>query len=386
MAERLKFTKAVLTKLEPAAQRRHVYDTECPGLTLLITPSGSKVFYRYGRINGAPRRVRLGEFPALTVDDARTAARQVTGQIAEGKDPASSRRQAKSPATIGDVFDWWLENHAKLRKRTWKEDEKRFKLYLEEWRGLRLSTVTKTMVTERHNAVAKSRGPGAANRQLDYLRVIFKTAIDHDWTAADPTRTVKRFPRQKRKRYLKPHEMEAFFAAVASINQRPQDMLMLCLWTGQRRGNVQSMQWAEVDIDGRMWHIPASKFKTKTAHTVPLVEQAITILDRRWKDRDPHSPWVFPTHSAAGHLMWPREAWKMVLERSKLADLRIHDLRHTMASWQVTTGTALPIVSEMLGHSSASSTSRYAHVDLSAVRQSASTASDAIEAAGTKKS
>ena len=384
--ERIRFTKAQLEKLQPGKVRRYVYDETCPSLAMGIMPTGTKVFYRYGRIHGRTKRIRIGTFPQVSIDDARDAARQHSGEIASGKDPSVGRIK-KRTRTVLDVFRFWLENHAKINNRTWAGDERRFELYLTDWKDRPIDSVPKADVIERQTMAKNTRGPIAANRQLRILRAIYQTAIEHDWVTVDPTAGVKAFPRKSRTRFLKADELQAFLTEVITL-ERPttRDCLLCCLWTGQRRGNVAAMRWDELDLDAGTWRIPAEKFKNKREHFLPLSKPAVEILQRRFESRDPACPWVFPGGGKSGHLECPKAAWATILKNTGLADLKIHDLRHTMASWQVSTGSSLALIGALLGHRAPSSTAIYAHADVGPVRASVDAAAAAMQATAKKKS
>src|SRR5262249_44116161 len=155
------------------------------------------------------------------------------------------------------------------------------------------------------------------------------------------------------------------------------------LWTGARRGNVQRMRWQQLDLDRAVWKIPGEQFKTRKPLDVALCPEALEILKRR--RREVAGEWVFPSHGASGHLIEPKGGWDRLRERSGLADLRIHDLRHTLASWQAANGASLHIIGKSLGHARAETTRRYSHLDLDPIRASVEAAARAIADAGKAK-
>jgi len=388
MPEKFRFTKPALTDLKPRDKRWYGYDESCPGLAICVTPSGAKTFYRCGRLAGRGVRVKLGEFPEMTVDQARVKAAKVAGQLASGKNPIAEARENREQKTVKDAFEWYLENVSKPQKITWQRDQRRFDRTCKGWLTRPLASLTRAEIVERFNAIGKKSGGGAANAFLDLMRNIYSSAIDNGWVTINPIGKVERFPKPQRERFLDAYELAKWFDAVNSLQREvTRDFFFLLLWTGARRENVMSMRWEEVDMQAALWLIPAEKFKgrksRKKSHTIPLSSQAMTILTRRREATV--SPWVFPGQSKSGRMTDPSAAWAQIVARSGLRDIRIHDIRRTLASWQAMGGSSLLVIGKMLGHSSAESTQIYARLQLGPVRDSMTAASNAIEAAGEKK-
>jgi integrase len=160
------------------------------------------------------------------------------------------------------------------------------------------------------------------------------------------------------------------------------DFMMMSLLTGARRANVQAMMWLDVNVDRGTWRIPSTK--TGEAVTVPLCPEAVEILRRRQKLAG--GQWVFPSaKSSSGHYVEPQRAWRGLLKRARITDLRLHDLRRTLGSWQAATGANLPVIGKTLGHKHQSTTAIYARLDLDPVRQAVNRATEAMFRAGEKK-
>jgi len=183
---------------------------------------------------------------------------------------------------------------------------------------------------------------------------------------------------------LKGDELPRFFAALAAEEDELfRDFFSVTLYTGARRWNVLSMRWADVDLESATWVIPAADFKTRRPMHVVLSIEALEILKRR--KQHAVTEWVFPSRGKKGHLVEPKTAWERLRERSGLKDLRIHDLRRTLGSWQAAGGSSLPVIGKSLGHTQASTTQIYARLDLEDVRLSVAKATAAIKAASDKK-
>ena len=127
----------------PAGQRDiHVYDERTPGLAFRVMASGVKGFYFVHRVQGRAKRLRIGG-SELPVEMARRIAGKWNGEVAQGMDPVEQRRKDRAnSATLGDLVDHFIETHAKPHKKTWADDEAMVKLYLDDWKPRRLSSIT----------------------------------------------------------------------------------------------------------------------------------------------------------------------------------------------------------------------------------------------------
>jgi integrase len=377
---RFPFTIKRLEELPPPPfGREYHYDSQQPGLACCVTAAGGKTYYLYRKIDGRPERIRLGAFPAVSIDAARKAVREIVGEIAAGRDPAEERRARREVPTIGDLFNHWLA-HAKERKRTWSEDERQYESFLKRWSGRKLSAVKRGDVQKLHSEVGETHGHYAANRMLALVRAMFNKAPELGWDGPNPATGVARFAEETRDRFLQPDEFHRFFEALEQEpNTTARDFILLALWTGARRSNVAEMRWEDVSFDLALWRIPQTKSGEPVV--VPLVEPALEILRARRRFAN-GSPWVFPSNGKTGHLVEPKSAWKRVLERSGLHDLRLHDLRRTLGSWQALSGASLQTIAKTLGHKSTAVTHVYSRLTVAAVRASVETATAAMIQAG----
>lgn len=381
MPKKINFTKAALEGLLDLhdGERITVSDLKQPGLIAELRPGGSLSFYFYKWGNGKPHKVKIGGFPEWTVDAARKETQRKIVVVAAGGDPSAERREKRAEWTLGDLWEHYLEHHAKPHKRSWREDEAQWKRYLTGWRKRQLSEIKKSDVQGLHNRLGKDSGPYAANRLRSLLHSMFNVAADAGWNGANPVRGVKKFPEHKRERFLRADELPKFFKALEDeTSATVRDFVKVALLTGARKGNVQAMRWDQLVLDRAEWVIPLTK--AGESQTVHLPAAAVEILRER-QDGSKKDPWVFPGKGASGHLVDPTRIWKEILARAGLPGLRIHDLRRTLGSWQAATGASLPIIGKSLGHRNASTTQIYARLDLDPIRASVDTAALAILAA-----
>jgi integrase len=432
MATRLQFTKAAIQALPraPAGKRATYRDTKIPALQLRVTPAGVKTFSVFRRVKGGgPERITVGNFRNTTVEQARKRAGQINSAIDGGANPAAAKRAHKSEMIFAELFREYLERHAKPRKRSWREDESKYNLYLVKSLGpKKLSGIGRNEIAIVHSAVTAQAKPVTANRVLALISSVFGWAVSAGLWDANPAKGIRRNPERSRDRFLQAHELPRFYAALApEPNETIRDYFLLSLLTGARRANVLAMKWAEIDFERAEWRIPRTK--NDDPQTIPLTPEAVAILDQRRPGAT--SVYVFPGGGRSGHLIEPKNGWRRIFDRDELAQLaalihgagrqfeaaegesltdalsrakrdakrlrldtakarianvRIHDLRRTLGSWQARTGASLSIIGKSLSHKSVQTTAIYSRLDIDPVRASVERATSAmLVAAGVKK-
>lgn len=389
---KFKFTDARLRKLEHdgSKKRLYFYDILHSGLTLQITPAGTKTFQfrRWDKSRKRTANVILGRYGALSLNQARKQSAELLVQLNNGIDIVNDAQSLANEPTLNDLFEKWLEHHAKPHKKTWDEDQRRYNLYCKKPLGNKqLSWFTTDRIRKWHHDITKtvkSRGgkvrsqdstgnkeeiknyisPTTANRALALLSTIFNQ-LDHN----NPCKGVKKFKEISRDRFLEKHELRRFFNALNApeTHQDLRDYLLLSLLTGARRSNVLAMKWSDISTEQRMWIIPANESKNGEAMPVPLLPLVQEILERRKKTAA--SIFVLPGKGKTGHYVEPKKGWKSLIKRAGIKDTWLHDLRRTMGSYLTMTGANLPIISKTLGHKSQATTAIYARSDYDPVRE-----------------
>src|SRR5580765_487148 len=138
---KLNFTKKAIDSLVPSESRIYFYDEQVRGLALAVDPSGRKTFLLYRKVQGRPERVKIGVFPDMSIEGARTQAQGMNVVIAQGGNPAQERRSVRAEMTLQELFDTFLLLYAKDHKRTWKSDQWTFEKYLHGWKLKKLSSI-----------------------------------------------------------------------------------------------------------------------------------------------------------------------------------------------------------------------------------------------------
>jgi len=375
------FTKQALLALKPPAKGRlYVHDTRESGLSVYLTPNGIITFYVRKRIHGRDERVVIGRYPETTLEQARAKALVIKAQVAQGKDPIEDKRRLRDDVTFFGMFQEYMERYSKKQKRSWQYDEREVNKFLAHWFKRKASSITKQEIQIQHERIRDEHGLYQANRLLERISSIFNRAIEWGWQGSNPAQGIRKFREKSRDRFLQPDELPRFFMALeAEDNQTARDYIMLSLLTGGRKSNVLAMRWEDISFHRAEWRIPETK--NGDPLTVALSSQAMDILNNR--KTDAASEWVFPSSdSASGHLADPKKAWQRILARAKINDLRIHDLRRSLGSWQASTGASGYVIGKSLGHKSQQATQIYARLNLDPVRESVERATQAMLAAG----
>jgi len=383
MAERINFTKRAIETIKPPKNGRlYVYDTRTPNLQVCVTAAGSKTFYRYGKVAGKPERIHIGRFPDVSVEQARRTCKDITGRLARGE--PVEQKPKRGGLTLRQLFELYLDGHAKPHKKTWQHDQYQFGKYLCDLAECKVANLTRQDVQAFHVAMGSEIGKTTANRVRALLSKLFTFAIENDLHPHNPCQGVRKFGERSRDRFVQADELPRLFASLdEEPNQTFADFVRIALFVGARRGNTQAMRWEELSFARREWRIPTTK--AGASHVSPLPIAAVEILERRQTDAN-GNPWVFPGRGKSGHLASPRKAWLRLCERAGIEGLTVHDLRRSLGSWQAATGATELIIGKTLGHAPGSkATSVYARLNLDPVRASIETATAAMLAAAAKE-
>jgi integrase len=407
MANRVEFKKQVIKAITPPESGRVTYyDTLIPKLACRLTAAGSKTFYVIKRADAGMAWVKLGTFPDMTVEQARKAAEEKLGEFAKGNNPAKAKREEKQKITLGQSFQNYFDLHVQPKGvktaadilATWqrflgdmpdepakKHGRKRQKHPAGvNWSSRKIDQIDVGEVRTLHVAIGATH-PVMANRVIEILSAVYGRAIYLGYKGTNPASGVEPFKEIKRDRFIQAEELPVFFTELA--NETSEDFkhfVLLSLLTGARRINVMSVRWEDVDLGAAIWRISDADSKNGEPMILPLSAEAVQVFEARNPQK---TGFVFPALSATGHITPPKKRWQNLLRRCGIDNLRIHDLRRSLGSWQAITGASLAIIGKSLGHKSAGATMIYARLNTDPVRASVGAATSAmLEAAGVKSS
>jgi integrase len=415
-----RLNKRTLDLLEPDPTKRAVvWDDQLKGFGVRIEPSGRKSFIvRYrpggGGRGASQREIVLGRYGVLSADEGRQAAKKLLAEVGAGTgaDPVEDKRKARRAETVNQLFEFYLNVYAPsvgLRASTIEGAETSFRLYVSPHIGtMKVADVAPSDLRRLHSAVLaqagktviartlgkfkkatpderkaaqaaipKNVGRYQANRVLAVVSKAMSLAVENGWRPDNPATFVKAIPEDKRERYMSDDELRRFMAACdAYEDQNASNALRLLLYTGARLREVLEATWDQFDLETGVWTKSSSHTKQKKAHRLELEGVSLDLL-RAMRAQSPFLNHLFPGASFTAPRVGLQRPWRWIRNHAKLEGVRIHDLRHTLASVMISTGTPLAVVGKALGHTRPATTARYAHIAEKAQRE-------ATRAAGVK--
>lgn len=409
----------------PEAEAYRLWDADLKGFGLKVSPHGVKtyfVWYRAGQGRSATRReytiARHGE---MTPEEARDEAAKVLARVRLGEDPQANRHRARREMNVAEFCDFYLaEGVATKKTATVATDTARIRAHIKPLLGKRpVSAVTSSDVakfmrdvaagktaaaakptikslrakglkgaalqaadTRKRTDAAATGGKGTASRTVGLLGAIFSFAVREGIRVDNPVRGVERFRDNQSQRFLSAAELLRLTGALKAaenlgVNKHGLNVIRLLALTGARKGEVEGLRWSEVDFERACLRLADSK---TGARVVPLGAAALLCLQGLpWSKT---SVFVFPAEGEdRRHYVGTPKVWERIRTAAELPNVRLHDLRHTYASFGAAGGLSLPLIAAILGHKDVKTTQQYAHLADSPVKAAADRTAAAIEGA-----
>jgi integrase len=401
-----RITKRVVDKLKVGQREYAIWDAQMPGFGVRVRPTGSKsyvVVYRAGTGRGAPvRRYTIASVGKITPEDARTRAKSILGQVAHGHDPAGEKTAERGALTISELADRFMAEHVEEKRKPGTAAFYRHVLnkIKSELGATKADKLTRASVARLHSKLRKT--PFQANRVLAAIGSMYGFAerVGVVSESMNPARRIEKFKEHRRERFLTGEELQRLGLAIREAETKgiPWDVdeakpkakhipktqnrftkidpfgaaaLRLLLFTGCRLREILHLKWEHVDLERGLLFLPESKSGRKTVILNAPAMAVLTNLERI-------GPYVVPGHRPERPRADLKRPWEAVSQRAGLDGVRIHDLRHTYASFGAGRGFGLPIIGKLLGHTQASTTQRYAHLDNDPLRRATERIGDAI--------
>ena len=365
---------ATLPGRVPASGGVYYFDTEIKGFMLEHRASGGATFYfRYRDAAGKVRMNNIGRVDEIALADARAKAHQMKQMVAEGGDPKLESHRFRDVPTLGEFVAERYLPYAKTRKRSWECDDSFLRNHvLPAFGACRMNRVTRSdVVAFHHSLLDKGYAAGTCNRALILLKFVYNCAIRWDILAptGNPCVGVDAFEDHgARERYLSQQEVGQLFDELdTNRNVQVGQVIRLLLYTGARKREVLDAKWDEIDWSRRLLMIPAARSKSKKVHYIPLSDAAIELLQSLPRRDD--IPWVFFNPKTKKPPVSIFYAWDSIRKKVGLSEVRLHDLRHSYASFLVNAGRSLYEVQKLLGHHDPKVTMRYAHLSPQAMQE-----------------
>ena len=349
-------------------------DRKVRGLVLRVTPAGLKTWsLRYRRKVDSKRiRMTLGEYPAISLSEARDEAMKIMAEVARRKDPAKERKRGdrSKPRTFGELAKRYIVDRVPDKRSGFKDEQMLNKDVLPDLEGEPLEEIKRVDITQILDRIIKRGAPIQANRTFEVIRQVFGYAVEKGFMDGSPIDRMKAPSKPRsRDRKLSHEEIRIFWRRViakAKMKWKTRMILRLCLVTGQRVDEVAGARGSELDLDKAEWHLPADRVKNASAHIVPLSALAVRLFKKALA-RAGEGDFVFPHPSTGSHITAHAVATAMRRSRDVFAFKRDgahrslafrreatpHDLRRTLASGLGELGFPRLIQDKVLNHVSA---------------------------------
>lgn len=365
-----KITKSFVDQVPLSQKGQILYcDTELSGFYLIVG-SRAKTYAAQRDMQGKSIRYTIGRHGHFTPDEARKIAKEKLYQMSVGINPAKKEHDVKDSITLEIVFENYLAARRSLKPRT-KEDYRYYvDKYLPEWKQTPVAEITKEMIVQRHMQIYEKSGLYAANKAMRILRVLYNHAYaTFDICPINPvmylTKVKAWYKEQRRRTYIKPHDLKGWWDAVHSLeNDTYRDFLLVLLFTGLRRSEAASLRWENVDFKDRTFTVPDTK--NGDPLTLPMSDYLHDIFESRWK-RYGNYAFVFPGSGEDGYLAEPKKGIYKVIERSGI-QFTCHDLRRTFITIAESLDLSSYALKRLINHRVTDVTGGYIIVDVERLR------------------
>ncbi len=364
----MRFTDRNIKALKPRDKRYDVFEDGRKGFGIRVSPTGGKSWIFVYRRNGKLSRVTIGNYPEINLADAHTEHARLRAILNKGRDPAIvvqtlKQEQIRAP-TVQQLVHVYLDRHAKVKKRSWQEDERiLMKDVIPRWGRCKAEDIRRRDVAVLMDDIMDRGSPIGANRTLACVRKMFNYAVERSILDVSPCVGVKAPGTESRRdRVLSEDEIQAFWQGLekSQITRPIQLTLKLQLVTAQRKGEMTSAEWSELDFRTDWWTIPAAKAKNKLAHRVPLSLLALELLEQI-KALSCGSCYLFPSPHGDKPLLPTSVDHAIRINRTAfdMKPFTPHDLRRTAASYMTAMGIPRLVVSKILNHAESNVTAVY---------------------------
>lgn len=383
-----------------------LWDDDLAGFGVIAFPSGAKTYIVQYRQNGQSRRYQVGKHGRLTPDEARSEAKKLLGLVETGFDPIAIKKNAREAPLLNEVAEDYLKLHvqAKRKSRTYDEYARIISQHILPSLGsMKMVDINRVDVACMHASVSQS-APVTANRAISIFSAIWSWASRRDIVSDtnNPAKGLERNREQAKERFLTseelgrlgdtlrlaeteglPWEVDEFHPKAKHfakpVNRRTRidpyalAAIRLLLLTGARLREILNAEWSQIDLERGILFLPDSKTGRKPIY---LSAAALTVLGQIHKIEN--NPFLIAGTKRGQPRTDLKKPWAAIKCSARLEGVRIHDLRHTFASFGAGAAIGLPIIGKLLGHTQPATTARYAHLDTDPLRRAVDHIGDTV--------
>lgn len=385
----MRFTDNGIKALKPKAERYEVWESGRTGFGVRVSPKGRKTWIYMYRFGGKARRLTLGAYPALPLSKARIKVAAAKDALDHGNDPGAAalaeKRAEREAATVSDLIKEYLERSAK-EKRSYGEIKRILDREVKpEWGRRKANSIRRRDVILLLDGIVDRGAPVMANRTLNWVRRMFNFGIPRDIVEVNPCVGIEApgGAEAGRERVLTDQEIRDLWNGLteADVTEATRLAIKLILVTAQRPGEVAGLVLPELDLDAKIWTLPAERTKNKRVHVVPLSSQALMLVgeamdlkkakQKAAKDagkNETNNDLLFPARGAEGSMTshalsraflrnravlgipLPAETEKVTRQQLRQMTYAPHDLRRTASTRMTELGFTRFIADRVLNH------------------------------------
>jgi integrase len=377
-----------------------------------MMPAGTGSYLiQYRNAHAQTRRLVIGRVGVLTPDEARTLAEDKLKAATKGGDPSAERHAIRKALTVAELAGLYqTEGPAEKPNKkasSWNADRSNITRHIVPLLGRKMAkSLTQADIarfqadvaagksaadvkTKKQGRAIVAGGKGTAARSLAVLGAMLEFGTGRGILSNNPAKGVKLYKGETKERFLSAVEVARLSDTLTAmeaegLNKNAAAAVRLLLLTGCRKDEILSLKWEHVDFERHCLRLPDSKTGAKV---VPLAAAALQLLANM--PRKENAVWVLPASQPAkatlskkgedaGHYTGLQKAWERIRKQAKLPGLRLHDLRHSFASFAIADGATLFMVGKVLGHKQSRTTEIYAHLADDPVRAVADRAANRI--------
>lgn len=358
----LNLTTKFIDTVPVSADRTEYFDTQVKGMALRVSAGGRKTFVViYRNADGIDRRLTLGTYPDLKLEQARKQAQSARGKVADGKDPVKDKQESKQKRTgktVADLAKEYMAQHARVHKSKKAADEDQRMIdaeILTAWKDTLVTDLTRGDIRALLAGIA-ARAPIAANRYLSLIRKMLNFAITIDWLEANPCALMVQPGKEtSRERVLTDDEVRAFWLACEQERPAMCVLTRLRLVSAQRGVELENIRWDDLDLKdpaNSWWTVPSEIAKNGQMHRVPLTKRALALIALMPKLDG--IDYVFPGRIGNGVVNKPcgdaRKAALRIAKAAGLGNVWGRDLRRTASTNMAKAGVPQPDIAKILNH------------------------------------